>query len=197
MFAAVLGRFVCGWLCPFGLLQELIYKIPVPKCLKRLKVLGWLKYVMTMENAVFRIEPDEKTIRQTGMYWSGNALQTSDDQRLIVTMGNDINVTVSELTVTDLETEDSVKVSAGTGEYIRFLGFRGEDMIYGVARRGDIQTETSGNLLFPMYRICICDGSRLSAHTPDRDGCSSGENNLNQERIHHIRTGCIRSIQLG
>lgn len=26
---ALLGRFVCGWLCPFGLVQDLLYKIPV------------------------------------------------------------------------------------------------------------------------------------------------------------------------
>ena len=44
-FAALFGRFVCGWLCPFGLIQELLYKIPLPKCTKRLKALGWLKYV--------------------------------------------------------------------------------------------------------------------------------------------------------
>lgn len=25
------GRFICGWLCLFGLLQELLYKIPTPK----------------------------------------------------------------------------------------------------------------------------------------------------------------------
>jgi hypothetical protein len=25
---AILGRFVCGWLCPFGLAQDLLYKIP-------------------------------------------------------------------------------------------------------------------------------------------------------------------------
>ena len=25
------GRFICGWLCVFGLLQELLYKIPTPK----------------------------------------------------------------------------------------------------------------------------------------------------------------------
>lgn len=46
MFAALFGRFVCGWLCPFGFLQELIYRIPVPKCLKRLRILGWLKYAV-------------------------------------------------------------------------------------------------------------------------------------------------------
>lgn len=30
-FGVLLGRFVCGWLCPFGLVQELIHKIPTPK----------------------------------------------------------------------------------------------------------------------------------------------------------------------
>ena len=28
-FGVLLGRFVCGWLCPFGLVQDLLYKIPV------------------------------------------------------------------------------------------------------------------------------------------------------------------------
>lgn len=28
---ALMGRFVCGWLCPFGLLQDLLHKIPFPK----------------------------------------------------------------------------------------------------------------------------------------------------------------------
>lgn len=34
-FGVLLGRAVCGWLCPFGLMQELIHKIPSPK--RRLK----------------------------------------------------------------------------------------------------------------------------------------------------------------
>lgn len=48
-FGAVFGRFVCGWLCPFGLLQDLLYKIPFPKKMKKLpgdKVLKYLKYVI-------------------------------------------------------------------------------------------------------------------------------------------------------
>ena len=37
----VLGRFVCGFLCPFGLIQELLHKIP----LKKLRLPTWMKYI--------------------------------------------------------------------------------------------------------------------------------------------------------
>lgn len=46
MFAgAVFGRFVCGWLCPFGLVQELLYKIPFVRKLKKLPGDRYLKYL--------------------------------------------------------------------------------------------------------------------------------------------------------
>ena len=31
----LLGRMICGFLCPFGLIQELLYKIPLPKLKKK------------------------------------------------------------------------------------------------------------------------------------------------------------------
>ena len=43
------GRFICGWLCLFGLIQELLYKIPTPKLRipeKTDQVLRRLKYVI-------------------------------------------------------------------------------------------------------------------------------------------------------
>lgn len=49
MVGAALGRFVCGYLCPFGWIQELLHKIPFPKKLKKLpgeKFLRWLKYII-------------------------------------------------------------------------------------------------------------------------------------------------------
>ncbi len=39
---ALAGRFVCGWLCPFGWIQELLYKIPFVKKLRRLPGEKWL-----------------------------------------------------------------------------------------------------------------------------------------------------------
>jgi polyferredoxin len=51
MVGSVFGRFICGWACPFGLLQDLLYKIPLPKKWKRINlpghtVLVWVKYVV-------------------------------------------------------------------------------------------------------------------------------------------------------
>jgi polyferredoxin len=34
LFGTILGRFVCGWLCPFGWFQELLHKIPLPAAYK-------------------------------------------------------------------------------------------------------------------------------------------------------------------
>lgn len=42
---ALLGRFVCGWLCPFGLVQDLLYKIPFVKKLRKLPGDRWLKFL--------------------------------------------------------------------------------------------------------------------------------------------------------
>ncbi|OQA14512.1 MAG: putative electron transport protein YccM [Firmicutes bacterium ADurb.Bin356] len=47
VFGALLGRFICGWLCPFGLVQDLLNKLPFYKKLKKLpgdKALRYLKY---------------------------------------------------------------------------------------------------------------------------------------------------------
>lgn len=43
-----LGRFACGWFCPFGLIQELFFKIPLPKITlkERFEKLAYLKYVI-------------------------------------------------------------------------------------------------------------------------------------------------------
>lgn len=49
LFGSLLGRFVCGWLCPFGLVQDLVHKIPLFKKKKRLpghRILKYGKYVV-------------------------------------------------------------------------------------------------------------------------------------------------------
>lgn len=49
VFGSLFGRFVCGWMCPFGLLQDLLHKIPLFRKYKQLpyhKILKNGKYVV-------------------------------------------------------------------------------------------------------------------------------------------------------
>lgn len=52
---AFFGRLVCGWLCPFGLVQDLLHKIPFPFKRKSLPGDRWLKYLKYGVLAVFVI----------------------------------------------------------------------------------------------------------------------------------------------
>jgi len=44
-FGAFLGRFTCGWLCPFGFFQDLLYRIPIPKGMRKLRKLPGERYL--------------------------------------------------------------------------------------------------------------------------------------------------------
>ena len=46
MTGVVFGRFICGYVCPMGLLQDLLYKIKTPKLNARLLYARYLKYLV-------------------------------------------------------------------------------------------------------------------------------------------------------
>lgn len=59
----VFGRVICGFFCPFGLIQELIYKIPFPKK----KLWKWLTYVKYVLLAVFVVIMPVTMVNELGM----------------------------------------------------------------------------------------------------------------------------------
>lgn len=49
LFGVIFGRFICGWLCAFGLIEDLLYRIPAKKLTIPKKIdwaLRYLKYVI-------------------------------------------------------------------------------------------------------------------------------------------------------
>ena len=56
LFGVFLGRFVCGFLCPFGLIQDLLFKIPFVKKIRQLpgeKFLRWFRYIILAVFVIF------------------------------------------------------------------------------------------------------------------------------------------------
>lgn len=48
-FGVLFGRFICGFLCPFGWFQDLLHKIPFKKfSTKKLKFLTYVKYIVLL-----------------------------------------------------------------------------------------------------------------------------------------------------
>lgn len=67
IFGTLLGRFVCGFLCPFGLVQDLLFKIPFFNKIKKLpgeKFLRWFRFVIL---AVFVILLPMFVVDMTGL----------------------------------------------------------------------------------------------------------------------------------
>ena len=50
LIGLLFGRLICGWACPFGLVQELLYKLPTPKIKLSPAVQKFtlLKYIITV-----------------------------------------------------------------------------------------------------------------------------------------------------
>lgn len=55
LFGTIFGRFVCGFLCPFGLVQDLLFKIPFAKKIRILKGEKYLRLIRFFILAVFVI----------------------------------------------------------------------------------------------------------------------------------------------
>ena len=55
LYCITFGRMICGWACPFGLIQELLYKIKTPKLKKSkfTRVLSYLKYIILIVFVIF------------------------------------------------------------------------------------------------------------------------------------------------
>jgi hypothetical protein len=66
-FGTLMGRWVCGWLCPFGLVQDLLYKVPFfhkEKNMPGHRYLNLLRYVMLL---IFVLLLPELAVNAAGM----------------------------------------------------------------------------------------------------------------------------------
>ncbi len=81
--------------------------------------------------------------------------KVSDSNRMVVWQKMDERQKSRELVLMNLVSGSQKTIRAGSGERIIPIGFMEEDLIYGIAKEGDIQEDYTGNLIIPMYVVRI------------------------------------------
>ena len=152
-----------------------------------------------LENGVYDVDLENRSAEQLVSIRQDDSLQVSENHEIIVWQeGDDINHS-NQLNVRNLNTGEQTVIRAEDGEAIRPLGFMGEDIIYGVARESDIRTENSGQIFYPMYKVCISNSSGDNLKEYGQDGiyivdCAIEGNQITLSRIQRSENGSHQEI---
>ena len=152
-----------------------------------------------LENGVYDVDLENRSTEQLVSIRQDDSLQVSENHEIIVWQeGDDINHS-NQLNVRNLNTGEQTVIRAEDGEAIRPLGFMGEDIIYGVARESDIRTENSGQIFYPMYKVCISNSSGDNLKEYGQDGiyivdCAIEGNQITLSRIQRSENGSYQEI---
>lgn len=152
-----------------------------------------------LENGVYDVDLENRSAEQLVSIRQDDSLQVSENHEIIVWQeGDDINHS-NQLNVRNLNTGEQTVIRAEDGEAIRPLGFMGEDIIYGVARESDIRTENSGQIFYPMYKVCISNSSGDNLKEYGQDSiyivdCAIEGNQITLSRIQRSENGSYQEI---
>lgn len=175
--------------------EELVY-IPYDKSYALLKTdierLAYLSrtgiYYFMLDGSVYGVDVRTLSIETvvTGLKEGGYHVSESN-KMLVWQEGSDLYA-ATDLVLMNLNTQKQTKIRAGAGEYISVVGFMGEDLIYGLAKRRDIRENSTGITTFPMYclKIQSDDGSVLKTYQKDNVYVVESEISENQLTLSRV-----------
>lgn len=125
--------------------------------------------------------------------------QVSPEQDFLVWQEGADADTSTSLIHMNLNTKRRTVIEAGSGNYVKPIGFMGNDLIYGVAHREDIYTDVYGITTFAMYQIIIQDetGTVLKEYANEGIYVTDGsitDNQLNMKRVAKNGDGSYHAV---
>ena len=113
------------------------------------------KCYLFLEGALyeFNLEENKYKILEDGL--QEDCFVYSEDSRMIAWVDSEYDSKSIEMY--NLQNFRKIIISAASDDCLQPIGFFGDDLVYGVAKKDEITTDSHGNTLFPMYEIVICD----------------------------------------
>ena len=142
--------------------EELLF-IESEKCADLLKkTVGELLYIsyddqmyLSCEGDIYAIDLNIKSVEVLTENLSSENYQISREGDMLAWRYGDDRFQSTKITTMDMKTGVRHTYEASPGEYIRPLGFSGDDFIYGVCAESDVAEDFAGNTLFPLHCVKI------------------------------------------
>ena len=135
-----------------------------------------------VNHRVYAINTVEKTLEVLAVMENDESVEISANHKVAVWRKQ------NGLELMNFATQTQVTLRTTEGEVLYPLGFMGEDLIYGVARREDIFTNAVGSNRVYMYKVCICDTTGKLLKTYEQESvyitsCKMEDNQITLERV--------------
>jgi len=119
-------------------------------------------YIM-LEDSIYTINLESNESMQLAKGLNEGNSCINEKNTIIAWHENGEENAAESIRIVNIVTGDDYVLTAGSNEYIKSLGFIGDDFIYGVAKRDDIIIDGAGYLTFPMYKMIIKIDSEKSS----------------------------------
>ena len=164
----------------------------------QLRTLSYLNQDQTLylylKRGVYGIDLTTGTVESVMQARTDGCMQASADHQILAWQEPAADGYSNQITLMDLASKEQVVLRGTDQERLRILGFMGQDVIYGIARKEQIDTTIGGREIFPMYRLCIAkaDGTILKQYEQEDTyvmGCSIEENQIILDRAKQKEDG--------
>lgn len=145
------------------------------------------RFYMMVDSTIYEMNLSTRQCHAVAENLEGDAFRVSENGKMLAWVEGSQNAAES-MQFMNLMSGKQMIIEAGYREYVRPLGFMGDDLIYGIADRNDVAKDSSGRVFFPMHTIRIQDekGDILKEYTaPDTYviSCSVQENQIMLYRV--------------
>lgn len=145
------------------------------------------RFYMMVDSTIYEMNLSTRQCHAVAENLEGDSFRVSENGKMLAWVEGSQNAAES-MQFMNLMSGKQMIIEAGYREYVRPLGFMGDDLIYGIADRNDVAKDSSGRVFFPMHTIRIQDekGDILKEYTaPDTYviSCSVQENQIMLYRV--------------
>lgn len=127
------------------------------------------EFYLMMDDSLYRINLGSMSVKKVVEGLSTGSYCASESNRYFAWVDSANQYSSNTIKVMDLKSGKTFEVKKGDDQYLRPLGFIGEDFIYGQANAADVVSDAAGNTTFPMNGLIILDTSDqsgLKTYTP-------------------------------